>query len=145
MFINISIFSECSRFMPRATNDVGQRMTDPKALQCHVQTCVSNMSTHCYSLFLLCLVRIKCQSFVYCVESLQRKGKFSTILADFWILCVSTWIIQTEPWAFLPLAGSTARHRGPHLSNLSSSSAWLFDLAFTGQWFLFLLICRLSC
>lgn len=134
-----------SRFIPRATKDVGQRMTDPEALQCHVQTCALNISTHCYSLFFFCLVRIKCQSFVYCVESLQRKGKFSTILADFLILCFSTWIIQTEPWAFLPLAGSLARHRGPHLSNLSSSSACLFDLAFTGRWFLFLLICRLSC
>lgn len=47
-----------------------------------------------------CLVSIKYQSFVYCIVSLQRKGKFSAIYADIEVPCFNVWIIQTEPTAF---------------------------------------------
>lgn len=81
------------------------------------------------SVLSLCLASIEYQSFVYCIVSLQRKGKFSAICASIWIPCFSFWIIQTEPTAFWPLAGSLARHWGltwvTWASSQSSSLIWL--------------------
>lgn len=116
-----------------------------KFFLCRLKTCLEHVHPVLLSVPSLCLVSIKCPSFVYCIVSLQRKGKFSAIYADIWIPCLKVWIIQTEPSAFWPLAGSLARGWGPHLSNSRIPSIWLFDLAFTGQYFLFLLICLLSC
>lgn len=130
MFIDINIFRESSRLISGQLKIWDRDWQILKLFQSHVKNCILNTSTHCYSPFFPCLISIKYQPFVYCVESLPRKGKFSAILADIWILSFSTWIIQREPWTFRPL---TARHRGSHLSNLSSSSAWLFDLLFIGQ------------
>lgn len=123
-----------------------KEMWDPEVLPMpHKALCPEYFHPVLLSAPSLCLVSIKCPSFVYCIVSLQRKGKFSAICTDIWIPCLNVWIVQTEPMPFWPLAGSLARGWGPHLSNSRTPSIWLFDLAFTGQYFLFLLICLLSC
>lgn len=64
----------------------GNRFTsksDPKVLSMlHKELCLESIHLLLLSIPSLCLVSIKYQSFVYCIVSLQRKGKFSVIPAD---------------------------------------------------------------
>lgn len=99
----------------------------------------------CYWLFTLCLVSIKFPSFVYCAVSLQRNCKFSAFLGR-----------QLDPMSehsgqpngtctLLTIGWVTGWGVKTHLSNLRNPFNFPFDLPFTGQYFLFLLICLLSC
>lgn len=85
-----------------------------KFFLCHLKICVVLAHIHpvLLSVPFLCLVSIKCLSFVYCIVSLQRTGKFSIIYADIWIPCLKVGSSKREPSAFWPLAGSLARAEG---------------------------------
>lgn len=112
---------------------------------CCIKICDLKKFIQCYWLFILCLVCIKFPSFVNCAVSLQRNCKFSAFWADSWIPCLSVQSNQTEPAPFWPLAGSLAGASRLTWVTREIPSISPFDLPFTRQYFLFLLICLLSC